>query len=148
MKHKKRCCRSIYLQQRFLDIFLGIKHMVIKEKTWPRPCSCLCSFELHVALHLTGAQAAGANIQGGGGAINDSANTLNVGSPGTLGLADGVADAVAVYSRLSADLTELSHCKNLLMMRKIIQNQNTIILAELRKFGKCFFTDIKDLTVK
>ena len=103
---------------------------------------------LHVALHLTGAQAAGANIQGSGGAINDSADALDVGSPGTLGLADGVADAVAVHSRLSADLTELSHCKNLLMMRKIIQNQNMIILTEKSPFGKCFFTDIQDFHIK
>ena len=60
---------------------------------------------LHVALDLTGAEATGANVHGLGGTIHNHADLLRVGSPSTTGPAHGVADVVAVYYALAADLS-------------------------------------------
>ena len=70
--------------------------------------SCLQA-PLHVALNLAGAQAAGAYVQRGGGTVHDGADTLDVGRPGALRFADGMADTVTVHGLFCTDLAEFSH---------------------------------------
>jgi hypothetical protein len=67
--------------------------------------------QLDGALNLAAAQAAGANVHTLGGTVHDNTNVLSVGSPGTTGLAVGVADVVAVRHSLVTYLTKLAHGK-------------------------------------
>ena len=57
------------------------------------------------ALNLAAAQAASANIDVLGGAVDNSLNTLHVGLPHTVGTPMGVADLDAESHTFSANLT-------------------------------------------
>ena len=65
--------------------------------------------QLDGTLNLTAAQATGANVHTLRGTVHDNTNVLSVGSPGTTGLAVGVADVVAVRHSLVTYLTKLTH---------------------------------------
>ena len=67
------------------------------------------------ALDLAAAKAAGANVHALGGAVDHHADALHIGRPGTMALAVGVADVVAVQRALLANLTKLSHEIHLLI---------------------------------
>ena len=69
---------------------------------------------LYVTLYLARAQATGANIHGLSGTIHDDAHFLRVGCPVSTGFMVGVANVVARHGALFADLTNLSHLKDLL----------------------------------
>ena len=63
----------------------------------------------HGTKDVAAAQAAGAYIHPLGGTIHRNTDALHVGCPYTMGLAVGVAHAVAVEHALSANVTQLSH---------------------------------------
>ena len=60
------------------------------------------------ALYLAGTQAAGTDIDVGGGTVHDCLNSTNVGLPGTVGTDVGMGDLDAEGNALVADFT-LSH---------------------------------------
>ena len=82
--------------------------------------------ELQRALDLVAAQAAGAHGHALRGAINRHANLLRVRSPGAARLAVGVADVVAVYDALAANLTILSHTLSHLLQGYVTTNNGII----------------------
>ena len=66
------------------------------------------------ALNVSVAQAAGADIDPFRGAVDDSADTLDVGFPGTLGGYLGMADVVAMCGLFATDFAFVCHKIHLL----------------------------------
>ena len=86
---------------------LNVENAVSEPEKNPEPIRFRDLFlrKLHGALHFAAAQAASANIDVLGGAVDNSLNTLHVGLPHTVGTPMGVADLDAESHTFSANLT-------------------------------------------
>jgi len=84
---------------------------------------------LEAALNLAGTKAASANIHLTSSAVLHNGNTLNIGRPGALGLAVGMADQITGHSALVADFAELTHASHLLFSLETEQSYSITLIS-------------------
>ena len=64
---------------------------------------------LHRTLNTAGAQAAGADVDRAGLAVNDGVNALDIGLPVAAGAVIGMTDVIAGHHAFAADFTIVGH---------------------------------------